>query len=113
MKIQTIRENHIFRRLYHRGKCKVTPALVVYWMKNRSGTTRVGLTVTNKIGNAPCRNRCRRIMRAALARVWDVLPEGTDIVLVARGRCKTMKSTALAQVLEQVFGGDERHEKNN
>ncbi len=104
MKIETIRENHIFRRLYHRGKSIVTPEFVIYRLPNRKQGTRVGLTVTNKIGNAPLRSRIRRIFRAALCAQYDILPQNTDMVIVARSRCKTLKSTDIEQTLVRIFG---------
>ena len=104
MKIETIRENYIFRRLYHRGKCLVAPEFVVYFLPNRKLGTRIGLTVTNKLGSAPLRSRIRRIFRAALVAQWDILPKNYDIVLVARSRCKYLKSTDIEQILVRMFG---------
>ena len=82
----TVKENYEFRRLYRKGKCAVTPALVLYCQKNRQGRTRLGVTVSTKLGKAVIRNRVRRRLRE----IWRLhLPEmqpGWDIILVARGR---------------------------
>lgn len=57
---------------------------------NADGATRVGLTVTRKIGNAVIRNRIKRRLRAA---VREVLPgvavPGFDYVLIARPQAAT------------------------
>ena len=83
----TVKENYEFRRIYRKGKSVVTPYLVLYCQKNRQGKTRLGVTVSTKLGKAVIRNRARRRLRE----VWRLhLPEmhaGWDIVLVARSRC--------------------------
>lgn len=82
----TVKENYEFRRIYRKGKSVVTPYLVLYCQKNRQGKTRLGVTVSTKLGKAVVRNRVRRRLRE----IWRLhLPEmekGWDIVLVARGR---------------------------
>ena len=83
----TVKENYEFRRIYRKGKSVVTPYLVIYCQKNRQGKTRLGVTVSTKLGKAVIRNRARRRLRE----VWRLhLPQmqpGWDIVLVARSRC--------------------------
>ena len=59
---------------------------------------RLGLTVTKKVGNAPIRNRIRRLVREWL-RVHGWVPTGWDIVLVA-------KDSAARQVHRDDFAGD-------
>ncbi len=52
--------------------------------------TRVGFTVTRKVGNAVIRNRARRRLRAAAESVLPVHgDDGTDFVLI--GRAGTLK----------------------
>ena len=45
----TVKENHVFRRIYRKGQSSVQPALVVYYQKNRQGKTRLGVTVSTKL----------------------------------------------------------------
>jgi ribonuclease P protein component len=44
---------------------------------------RLGLTVTKKVGNAPVRNRIRRMLREWM-RLRGWVPDGWDVVLVAK-----------------------------
>ncbi|MBQ6946649.1 MAG: ribonuclease P protein component [Clostridia bacterium] len=102
--IRSIKENYIFRRAYRKGKAYVFPAMVIYVLKGaRQTEPRLGITVTKKQGNAPTRNRIRRIIRAAFAAQADILPN-RDIIVVARSRCATCKSTDLEGLIQQVFG---------
>ena len=82
----TVKENHEFRRIYRKGRSAVSPYLVVYCQKNREGRSRLGVTVSKKLGHAVVRNRVRRRFRE-LYRLHkgDMLP-GYDIIMVARVR---------------------------
>lgn len=103
MRYEALVRNSDFARAYKRGKNYVHPHVVLYVNKNRVGHTRVGITCSKKVGNAVVRNRARRVIRHAL---YGVLPKdvgGMDIVLVARGRTPTLKSTQMATTLRSLF----------
>ena len=55
----SLKLNHIFQRLY-RTSGQANGYLVLYARKNRTGTNRVGITVSKKLGKANVRNRIRR-----------------------------------------------------
>ena len=46
----SLKLNHVFRRLYGRGKSAVNPCLAVYCRKNNLGYSRLGLTVGGQAG---------------------------------------------------------------
>ena len=98
----TLKRNTDFRRLYTRGTSYANPALVTYFMKNRAGICRIGITTSKKIGNAVERNKSRRLIRAAFQNVYKEYGEylqGYDFVFVARGRTRYKKSYDLEQVM--------------
>ena len=68
-----LKENHEFRRLYHRGTSSAGRHLVLYCRKNRLGHNRLGVTVSVKLGHAVVRNRARRRLREVYRRM-DILP---------------------------------------
>ena len=103
MKIESVKENVNFRRAYHQGKSRVTDKMVIYWRKNPRGVTRLGITVSKKIGSSPVRNRIRRIIRAGAAAAFDCLPKGADIVVVARSRSQYCKSTDMERIFRETF----------
>lgn len=96
----TLKLNRDFRRLYYKGSSAVHPLIVTYASKNRLGYNRIGITVTKKIGKAVCRNRCKRIIRAAFAQVNTQIEQGWDFVFVARMKTPQAKSTELEPVLK-------------
>ena len=81
---RSMKENHLFRRLYAKGKSAVSPCLAVYVKKNHLGTTRLGLTVGTKVGKAVRRNKVRRRIREAYRIHEERIASGWDIVVVAR-----------------------------
>ncbi len=103
MKIESVKENVNFKRAYHQGKSVVYKELVLYWRKNKPGVTRLGLTVSKKLGNSPKRNRIRRIIRAAMQAQQSILPQGYDIIVVARARCLQLKSTDIERIIKETF----------
>ena len=103
MKYRAVNKNKDYLRAYQRGRCYVHPHVVLYVRKNRLGYTRVGLTATKKVGHAVQRNRCRRIMRAALSEHLSQNIGGYDIILVARGQTPHLKSTQLSKTLGKLF----------
>ena len=78
----SMKENHLFRRLYTKGKSAATGLLAVYVRPNRQGRNRLGLTV----GKAVRRNKVRRRIREAYRIHEETMTTGWDIVVVARVR---------------------------
>lgn len=100
----SLSKNHEFRRAYSKGKSFVSPVVVVYVLKNRCRTLRVGITTSKKIGCAVERNRARRVIREAFRETAPGVRPGYDIVLVARGRTPFVKSTEVGQQLQKLLG---------
>ena len=86
MKIISIKENHVFRRLYAKGKSAASGTLVLYVRRSGGRPTRLGLTVSTKVGKAVVRNRVRRRLREIYRLHSPAVARGWDIVIVARVR---------------------------
>lgn len=96
-----IKENRDFRRIYSRGKNLVTPVVVCYTLKNRTGLVRMGITTSKRIGNAVQRNRSRRVIRAAFRELLPRVKSGYDFIFVARAKTPYVKSTSVQRAMEQ------------
>lgn len=82
----SLKQNHVFRRLYAKGKNQVTPHLALYARKNGGKSNRLGITVSTKLGHAVVRNRVRRRLREIYRIHEQAFVPGYDIVVVARVR---------------------------
>jgi ribonuclease P protein component len=60
------------------------PLLVLFVAPNELQRTRVGITVSRRVGKAVVRNRVRRRLREALRARFPMLPPSADIVVSAR-----------------------------
>ena len=86
---KSLKQNHLFRRLYQKGASAVSGPMVIYCRKNKLGHNRLGITVSVKLGGAVVRNRARRRLREVYRLNEAMFKPGFDIVVVARHRCVT------------------------
>ena len=95
----SLKFNRVFQRLYRKGHSAVSPTMVIYVRKNGRQESRLGLTVSTKVGKAVVRNRTRRRLREVYRTNEDKLCPGYDVVVVARVKAAHCKY----QVLEKDF----------
>ena len=98
---QALKQNHLFRRVYQRGKSSAGRYVVVYCRKNGLDGNRLGLTVGGKVGKAVVRNRIRRRIREAYRLSEGDYRRGFDIVVVARSRAASAEYRDIADCLRK------------
>ena len=94
-----LKQNREFRSVYARGKNTAGVYLALYARKNRLGVTRLGVTVSSKLGNAVTRNRVRRRVKEAYRLREELFLKGFDLVVVARGKAVGADFSALRDEL--------------
>lgn len=70
-----------FRRVYEQGRKIQSGLFTAFLVANQTGSPRIGITVTRKIGNSVERNRARRLLREAFRKNKWLAPHGVDIVI--------------------------------
>ena len=85
----SMKKNYEFRRLYSKGASAAAPYLVLYARKTGKSTSRLGITVSTKVGKAVVRNRVRRRIREIYRLHEQELQRGLELVAVARVRAAT------------------------
>lgn len=115
MKNIAIKENHLYNKVYRRGKSYVGKYIAVYVLRDLAAerlarenpekvrVNRLGIAVSKKLGCAVVRNRAKRIIRAAYDAHKSRLKVGNLIVISARGASVGKKSTDLSRELERAF----------
>jgi ribonuclease P protein component len=105
-----LRRRGDFLRIQRHGVKVAADPLLGLALRNAQGVTRLGITISKKVGNAVVRNRIRRALREVFRRQRDTFPEGIDLVLIATSRASRAKfftlcgaCTALADDLRRRF----------
>ena len=101
-KSERLRKRREFLKVQDHGAKVSAGTLLALVQRNGSGVTRLGLTVSNKVGNSVVRNRIRRRLRELYRKRKAALPAGLDLVLVARGSAKDADFARLAHDFDQV-----------
>jgi ribonuclease P protein component len=73
-----------FRRVFDRRRSATNGRITVCGCENDLGITRLGVSVSRKVGGAVVRNRWKRMLREAFRLSFEKLPTGVDLVIVAK-----------------------------
>lgn len=83
-----IRKNSDYQLVYKNGKSYVNKYLVMYALKNDLGYSRLGISVSKKVGNSIVRHRIARLLRESFRLNFEKFHSGWDMVVVARTTAK-------------------------
>lgn len=97
-----VRTRPEFLQIQNKGARLAAGPLLALWLRNGGRPTRVGLTVSSKVGGAVLRVRLRRQLREIFRRRRGELPDGADLVLVARPSAAQADYDALDRAFGQV-----------
>ena len=79
-----VRRQADFDRVYCRNVYAADSTLVVRGCDNGTSTSRLGLSISRRVGNAVVRNRWKRLIREAFRQQHAKLPGGLDLVVRPR-----------------------------
>ena len=80
-----LKKDSDFRKDYKYGKSVANKYLVMYILNNKLEYSRLGISVSKKVGNATVRNKVKRRIREAYRNLIDEnVKSGYDIVFIAR-----------------------------
>lgn len=106
-----LRRRTEFLRVQDRGFKVTADCLLCLVLPNARADrlTRLGLTVSTKVGNSAVRNRIRRRLRELFRTQKASLPGGLDMVLIARNSAAEADFARLSKAFDRVKG--ELHKK--
>lgn len=93
--IYRLKKNIEFIIVYKRGKSFANHNLVMYALKNKRNKdkngalySKVGISVSKKVGNSVVRSRCKRLISESFRLNYDNIIKGYDYVFIARNPMK-------------------------
>ena len=101
-KEKRIRKRSDYQAIYQRGARVHSRSFIVIVNRNHQGRTRLGITVSKKVGNSVKRNRIKRLVREFFRLNRERLPLSTDIVVIARKNISLLNYQAVCAELEVV-----------
>lgn len=87
--INRIKKTQDFGKAINNGKTFRLPSFRIFAIKNDFAYTRVGISISSKLGCAVVRNRVKRQVRAMCDSILDYNAQGLDIVIVIRRKYLT------------------------
>lgn len=99
--MQTIKSKQDFAMVFKNGKRLFHPAVRIIYIPSTQ-TTRIAYCAPKKIGYAPLRNRCKRLLRAAVRDV-DCVPQHFDVILFATYKTKAYSSCELSKIVNKLL----------
>mgnify|MGYP003304518915 FL=1 len=82
--VNRIKDSKDFAITIKQGKTAKNQSYVLHFVKTDSDHTRIGISVSKKIGNAVTRNRVKRQIRAMLDSLINYNLNKFDVVVIAR-----------------------------
>lgn len=94
-----LRKSSEYKILFDKGVKQHSKHLIVFTMKKNDGPTRLGLTVSRKVGGAVVRNRIKRQLRELFRLSISSSLINTDIMIVVKKNASFLDYQQLNQEL--------------
>ena len=109
-KTARLRKRAEFLKLSRTGSKFQSANFVVISQAHDGVESRIGVTVSGKVGNSVVRNRIKRQVREFFRRRRGDLPRSTDVLVIARNSAATLANAQIASELDQALTkqGDRR-----
>lgn len=84
----SIKKNSDFQIVYKNGKSYANKLLIMYVYKTGNEDTRIGISVSKKVGNSVVRHHITRLIREIFRLHREQTDSGLDIIVVARAAAR-------------------------
>lgn len=83
-KSSLLKKSAEFNQVYRRGNRLRGEGFALIYLNGDQADSRLGISVSRKVGNAVRRNRIKRIMRETFRLHREIFPRSSDIVIAVR-----------------------------
>lgn len=105
MKKESIKKNSQYQKVYRNGKSFANRYLVMYVLDNETADkTRIGISVSKKVGNSVVRHRLTRLIREIYRLNEQKIQNGKDIVVVVRISAKDITYRNMEKAFFHLLG---------
>ncbi len=98
-----LRSSKAIQHIRQAGKSYASPLVVLMVLPNQEQITRYAIIASRSVGGAVQRNRCRRLLRAAMTFFVNDLDAGYEVVLIARQRLLSAPFEQIKSSLEKLL----------
>lgn len=96
-----IHKHATYQLLFRKGRRIALPHFVIYYIENDKQYSRLGCTVSRKVGNAVIRNRCKRQLKEYFRTIRPYLISNIDLSIVARPLSAGLSSLQLRKEITE------------
>ncbi len=112
-KSDRILKRNEFLRIFKSGQGTQNRQFKVVFVKKNEGKSRIGITVTKRVGNATKRNRIKRLIREFFRNNRQILPSKVDINIIAKKEAVMLNNQEIFVSLNNIFEKIGEHVSRN
>lgn len=102
-KSDRILKRHEFLKISRFGQRIQNRQFIALYIKKSGGNTRLGITVTKKVGKAARRNRIKRFVREYFRKNRQKLPPGVKMNIIAKKEAVILDAGEIFSSLDNIF----------
>ncbi len=102
-----LKKNKDFKQVYKKGKSYANRDFIIYRKKNGSNISRIGFSLSKKVGKAWKRNLIKRRLREIINNNRFLLSLGYDIIVIVRPKIKDTDYSSMEKSLNHALKGSE------
>jgi ribonuclease P protein component len=110
--METLKRSRDYRKVIANGKREYLETITAYRLPNQMDITRVGISVTRKVGGSVERNRIKRRIKEAIRRNASFLPSGEDVIISPRQGYSNVEYTDIERDIRRL-GRRKDHEEED
>ncbi len=84
LKGKLLKKREEFRKIYQQGRSLASRYSVLYYLDNKDINSKVGISVSKKVGNSVVRHRIKRLYKEAFRLNYKNIKKGYDFVIIGR-----------------------------